>query len=162
MLIDQEALQNYMLLLYSCGVVKQGDKTSKDISKSIYIKIVLDKMICFIYCRAVMLQPCHLVYNFIWISISTLDHCNIEQCYLKLKKNESESEANNSQLLLYNNATEQDKDKYEILDIIGMLELISKDCHIAELQCSVCNNLEDCKQQQGQDNNDNLGRLNRL
>ena len=92
------------------------------------------------------------------MDISTLDHCNIEKCYVKLKKNETELEASNSHLSQpYSNVTEERNDDYGLLDTLGKLELISKDCYTEELQCSVCNTLEECKRQQGQSNPNNLG-----
>ena len=89
-----------------------------------------------------------------------MDNCKIEQCYLKLKKNENEVEASNSQLSQAPiNATEDHGlGHYESSNGLEGLEILSKNCHTAELQCSMCNNFEECKVRSNQDNQNDLGK----
>ena len=88
---------------------------------------------------------------------STLDHCNLEQCYVKLSRKETESEANDNQSSFQSNHSNlTGSDDYENW-LIDNLVLISKDCHTAELKCSMCSNLDDCNRQGSSSSDNNLG-----
>ena len=92
-------------------------------------------------------------------TIRTLDHCKLEQCYLKLKSKENEMDASNSQLLgSPSNTTEDLNIKNLRARPFGDLELISKTCRMAELKCSVCNDFEGCKHQPNEMNHQNFGK----
>ena len=93
------------------------------------------------------------------IPIRTLEHCKLEQCYLKLKKKENEMQTSNSQLL------ESPSNTTEGLNIekirtrpFADLELISKTCRLAEIKCSVCNDFDGCKHQPNELNHQNFGK----
>ena len=85
---------------------------------------------------------------------STLDHCTIEKCYLKLKKDEKEDDISSSQLSQTpSNATSVDEEHdnkgnnhYDkIHEANNQLKLLSKTCHLAEMQCAKCSSAEECK-----------------
>ena len=97
--------------------------------------------------------------NIIVKTTRTLDHCKLEQCYLKLKKRENEIEASNSQLLdSPSNITEDVNIEKLGARPLGDLELISKTCRMAELKCSVCNDFDDCKHQPNELNHQHFGK----
>ena len=92
-------------------------------------------------------------------TIRTLDHCKLEQCYLKLKKKENEIEASNNQPLESpSNITEGLNIENMRARPFGDLELISKTCRLAELKCSVCNDFDGCKHQPNELNHQNFGK----
>ena len=86
---------------------------------------------------------------------STLDHCTIEKCYLKLKKDEKEDDISSSQLSQTpSNATNVDEVDHDnegshhydkIHKANNQLKLLSKTCHLAEMQCAKCSSTEECK-----------------
>ena len=86
---------------------------------------------------------------------STLDHCTIEKCYLKLKKDEKEDDISSSQLSQTpSNATDVDEEDHDnmgnnhynkIHEPNNQLKLLSKTCHLAEMLCSKCSSAEECK-----------------
>ena len=93
------------------------------------------------------------------IPIRTLDHCKLEQCYIKLKKKENQMEASNSQLSdSPSNMTEDLNIENLRVKPFGDLELISKTCRLAEIKCSVCNDFDGCKHQPNELNHQNFGK----
>ena len=84
-----------------------------------------------------------------------MDHCTIEKCYLKLKKDEKEDDISSSQLSQTpSNATNIDEEDHDnernhhydkTHDANNQLKLLSKTCHLAEMQCSKCSSAEECK-----------------
>ena len=84
-----------------------------------------------------------------------MDHCTIEKCYLKLKKDENEDDVSSSQLSQTpSNATNVDEDGHDnegnhhydkIHKANNKLKLLSKTCHLAEMQCAKCSSAEECK-----------------
>ena len=93
------------------------------------------------------------------IPIRTLEHCKLEQCYLKLKKKENEIEASSNQPLESpSNTTEDLNIKNLRARPFGDLELISKTCRVAEIKCSVCNDFDGCKHPPNELNHHNFGK----
>ena len=90
---------------------------------------------------------------------STLDQCTIEKCYLKLKKDENEEEVSNSQLSQTSpngtNIIDNENDAHNEMDeSLDHLKLLSKNCHLAEMQCAQCSNAAECKTGSSQTNPD--------
>ena len=91
-------------------------------------------------------------------SLSTLDNCKIEQCYLKLKKDENDLETSNGHLSeVPVNRTEEVVSSNKDVNQLSELELLSKNCHTMELQCSECNSFDECNLQEGQTNKNHPG-----
>ena len=87
-----------------------------------------------------------------------MDNCKIEQCYLKLKKDENDLETSNGHLSeVPVNRTEEVVSSNKGVNQLSELELLSKNCHTMELKCSECHSFDECNLQEGQTNKNHPG-----
>ena len=92
----------------------------------------------------IFIAPIQIISSHAYIIFSTLDQCRLEKCYVQMQKRETELEVTHAQghSFEYNqrNLTDNRGSSFK------SLELISKDCHLSELKCSMCNGQDECSE----------------